>query len=1003
MKKIITALLLFATPFLLWSQNLPFNQVYQNHVLLPAGILETVSWTQTRFHNIDDSQPRGCMDMPLPYGVMGVFDEGDGYFKESGKYIAQLSGISVNQQKASVLMQIEAYASAFEQIYSGYSNFSESKRVYKTLTELSQIPDSGRVNLYARDAQVYEIMKFLNTTHFANEHNFPVHNYNLSTVFGTNNLDVLSAQKINFTSTGIEAETGAAYVSEMENSNGSRSTDYGPAIWNPAASCNYSSRGGASISAVTIHTVQGSYAGCISWFKNCNAQVSAHYVIRSSDGQITQMVRESNKAWHVGNSNPYTIGIEHEGYVTNASYYTIAMYNSSAALVRDICSSHGISRKREAYFPWSGTTYYNQSSIPGACVKIKGHQHFPNQTHNDPGPNWDWDYYYKKINNNTSPTTYTAASGTLYDSGGASGNYGNDEHKIWVVKPTGANSVTLNFTSFETENTWDYLYIYDGDDIFAPRIGIYTGNNSPGTVTSTGGAITVEFRSECATTKSGWNANWTADIPFSDQTPPTTDVSFSTDWKTVDFEAHFTDADESGGSGLDKSFYQVLYFDGTYWSANPSRGFFGDNFEGTSINSNWTEETGTWGISPNTHLEQSDDTEGNANIYAPLTQNLSNRYLYAWNGKISGTDANKRAGIHIFCDDATQSNRGNSYLVYFRAGGNPDPNNNNKVQIYKVNNNTLSLKKNISHTINPDQWYNFKVIFDRITGKLWVIVDGDVVTTWTDSSPFNDGNSVSFRSGNCNYEVDNFKVYRSRHPDVTITVGPGSNTDIPFQNSDPNTPAGKVKSIVMDNAGNLSNIAFQYVDVDWTKPNNLVVNDGSGVDIDTVYTNTLEGNWGTANDPHSGIVEYKTAIGTTAGADDVVGWTSNGTSSTLSSTVSGLVYDQIYYLSVTAKNGAGLIDTASSNGQRYVDLLSIKESSLTRIEMFPNPTVKELQFKNLEHPTEILIYDGIGQLVIQTKVDVQKDKIDVDELAAGTYNVTIKVGNQFIVKKLVKE
>lgn len=36
-----------------------------------------------------------------------------------------------------------------------------------------------------------------------------------------------------------------------------------------------------------IHVTQGSYAGTISWFKDAAAQVSAHYVIRSSDGQIT--------------------------------------------------------------------------------------------------------------------------------------------------------------------------------------------------------------------------------------------------------------------------------------------------------------------------------------------------------------------------------------------------------------------------------------------------------------------------------------------------------------------------------------------------------------------------------------------------------------------------------------------------------------------------------------------------------------------------------------------
>ena len=42
---------------------------------------------------------------------------------------------------------------------------------------------------------------------------------------------------------------------------------------------------------IIIHDTEGSYYSAISWFQNTNAIASAHYVIRSSDGQITQMVR----------------------------------------------------------------------------------------------------------------------------------------------------------------------------------------------------------------------------------------------------------------------------------------------------------------------------------------------------------------------------------------------------------------------------------------------------------------------------------------------------------------------------------------------------------------------------------------------------------------------------------------------------------------------------------------------------------------------------------------
>jgi len=146
----------------------------------------------------------------------------------------------------------------------------------------------------------------------------------------------------------------------------------------------------------------------------------------------------------------------------------------------------------------------------GACTTIKGHQHFANQTHNDPGPNWNWFTYYELINNNPNTTTFTNATGIFYDSGGSGGNYLNDERNLYLVKPTGAITVTLSFTQFNLENNWDYLYVYDGNNLASPLIGKYTGTTLPGKITSTGGSVMLQFRSDCATTAAGWAASWTS-------------------------------------------------------------------------------------------------------------------------------------------------------------------------------------------------------------------------------------------------------------------------------------------------------------------------------------------------------------------------------------------------------------------------------------------------------------------------------------------------------------
>jgi hypothetical protein len=144
-----------------------------------------------------------------------------------------------------------------------------------------------------------------------------------------------------------------------------------------ANSGNYmTGREGASIQWIVIHDTEGSYDGAISWFKDPAAVVSAHYVIRSSDGDITQMVREQDTAYHAGNwtYNKGAIGIEHEGFMSNPSrWYTAAMYKRSAQLTAAIAKRYGIPIDRS---------------------HIIGHYQVPPpNTHTDPGPGWDWDSY----------------------------------------------------------------------------------------------------------------------------------------------------------------------------------------------------------------------------------------------------------------------------------------------------------------------------------------------------------------------------------------------------------------------------------------------------------------------------------------------------------------------------------------------------------------------------------------------------------------------------------
>ncbi|MCX0246930.1 N-acetylmuramoyl-L-alanine amidase [Streptomyces drozdowiczii] len=157
---------------------------------------------------------------------------------------------------------------------------------------------------------------------------------------------------------------------------GARSADYPAALWVPADPNNYTTGRTAKIDKIIVHVTQGSYAGSISWFQDPVSEVSAHYVVRSSDGQITQMVRDADTAYHARSANASALGIEHEGFIDDPTWFTDAMYRSSAALTASLCDRYGIPKDR---------------------AHIIGHSEAPGNDHTDPGPYWDWDRYMELV------------------------------------------------------------------------------------------------------------------------------------------------------------------------------------------------------------------------------------------------------------------------------------------------------------------------------------------------------------------------------------------------------------------------------------------------------------------------------------------------------------------------------------------------------------------------------------------------------------------------------
>jgi N-acetylmuramoyl-L-alanine amidase len=94
------------------------------------------------------------------------------------------------------------------------------------------------------------------------------------------------------------------------------------------------------ITAIVIHaTANSTLRGVVDWFNNPNAKVSAHYTI-GKDGRIVQHVKDSDRAWHAGQSvwkgrnscNDYAIGIELVNLNDGRDPYPEAQHQANVSL-----------------------------------------------------------------------------------------------------------------------------------------------------------------------------------------------------------------------------------------------------------------------------------------------------------------------------------------------------------------------------------------------------------------------------------------------------------------------------------------------------------------------------------------------------------------------------------------------------------------------------------------------------------------------------------------------
>ena len=323
----------------------PYDEIFDAAAAefgVPAALLSAVGYVETRWQMVEGHEE--FPGMPAAYGVMALRGER----LRAG---ARLAGVSEARVRHDAAANIRAAAALMRAHADSMDTGARERDGWTTVAaRFSGIASAAGRDAYARDVDAVQA--------------------------GRRAAPAGGAASV---AAGVPCEAPPPPV-----------VDHAGATWR--ASPNFNQRQ-ADVHMVIIHSCEGSYAGCWSWLANPASQVSAHYVVREDGGEITQLVRESARAWHIAatydstrnaghhgtlqgvQGNHFTIGIEHGGYASQASW-PVEQIDASARLVCGIAKRWGIPRDK---------------------LHIVSHAQLQPWNRTDPGAGWPWDDYLARI------------------------------------------------------------------------------------------------------------------------------------------------------------------------------------------------------------------------------------------------------------------------------------------------------------------------------------------------------------------------------------------------------------------------------------------------------------------------------------------------------------------------------------------------------------------------------------------------------------------------------
>jgi hypothetical protein len=114
---------------------------------------------------------------------------------------------------------------------------------------------------------------------------------------------------------------------------------------------------------------------------------------------------------------------------------------------------------------------------------------------------------------NCSQTLTSSLTYTITDAGGPTDTYNNSLDQTVTLTPSdNTKKLQLNFSSFNLETSYDYLYVYDGPNTSSTLLATLNGTSLPTAITATNasGQLTLRFTSDISGLRAGFSATVTS-------------------------------------------------------------------------------------------------------------------------------------------------------------------------------------------------------------------------------------------------------------------------------------------------------------------------------------------------------------------------------------------------------------------------------------------------------------------------------------------------------------